>query len=81
MEIELDLESELSRQRNREIVRQTVSELSEPDREIFIRRYFYCERVRTIALRLGLSPKAVENKLFRGKQKLKALLMERGIAI
>ena len=81
MQMELDLESELSRKRNREIVRQTVSELPEPDREIFIRRYFYCERVKAIALRLGLSPKAVENKLFRGKQKLKALLIEQGAVV
>lgn len=78
LEMELDLESELSRKRNGEIVRQTVLELSEPDREIFIRRYFYCERVKEIALRLELSPKAVENKLFRGRQKLKKLLIQRG---
>ncbi len=81
LEMELDLESELSRKRNGEIVRQTVLELPEPDREIFIRRYFYCERVKAIALQMGLSPKAVENKLFRGRQRLKELLIQRGASM
>ena len=81
LEIDLDLASELARKQNGLIVRQMISELPEPDREIFIRRYFYCERVKEIALRIGLSPKAVENKLFRGRQKLRILLLERGVSI
>ena len=81
LQIELDLDSELARKQNGVIVRQMVSELPEPDREIFIRRYFYCEQIKEIALKVGLSSKTVENKLFRDRQKLKKLLLERGISV
>lgn len=61
------------------IVRQVVAEMGEPDRTIFAMRFFYEYKVKEIALKLGLSEKQVENRLFRSKRVLKKKLEERGI--
>ena len=60
-------------------VRQVVVEMDEPDRTIFVMRFFQNRKVKEIALHLELSEKQVENKLFRSKGVLKKKLMERGI--
>ena len=61
------------------LVNRTVAEMGEPDREIFIRRYFYFEKIREIAEHLSMNSKTVETKLLRGKEKLRTLLIERGV--
>lgn len=43
------------------------------DREIFIRRYFYYEKIEDIAKRKGLTRQAVDSRLFRMRAKLKGL--------
>lgn len=76
--VDLDLSSQLMQSELTELLRRMLAELPHPDREIFIRRYYYCERVKDIAKKLGLSPKVVENKLFRGRRKLKNALLLAG---
>lgn len=61
------------------ILHQTIEEMDEPARSIFILRYFYFEKVADIARQLGLPYKKVENILFREKSKLRRILTERGI--
>lgn len=77
----LDLEDETARRINAEIVQQSIDGLDEPDRTIFIRRYYYLERVKTIADYLQISEKAVEHRLARGRERLKKQLLERGIML
>lgn len=60
-------------------VRQVVAEMTEPDRTIFAMRFFQNYRVKEIALKMDLSEKQVENRLFRSKSVLKEKLKERGI--
>lgn len=48
-----------------------VRMLKEPDREILIRRFYYDQKPREIALALCMSVKQVENRLFRTKMKLR----------
>lgn len=79
--VEFDPVDKLAREANRQIVHSTVSDMGSPDKEIFIMRYFFGERVSVIAEKLNISHKAVENKLYRGKKKLKAELIERGIIL
>ncbi|USG66404.1 sigma-70 family RNA polymerase sigma factor [Brevibacillus ruminantium] len=67
----------ISRERSAEIVR-LVDSLSEPDRTIFIRRYFSYESMETIATAMGLTKRAVENRLFRTRQILKQQLQPEG---
>ncbi|MGL6174566.1 MAG: RNA polymerase sigma factor [Cellulosilyticaceae bacterium] len=62
------------------ILNEVIDTLPEPDREIFIRRYFYLEKMGEIAIRLGINAQTVGTKLFRGKKKLEKSLRERGIA-
>ena len=62
------------------LVLAALNTLPEPDREIFIRRYFYMEKIIDIAEVLHLNVQTVGTKLFRGKKKLERALKERGVA-
>lgn len=73
-------ESSLIQEEDTRLINEVVGTLPEPDREIFIRRYFYMEKVIDIAARLGLNAQTVATKLFRGKKKLETALRERGVA-
>lgn len=55
---------------NYQALYEAVRQLPEPTREILIRRYFYEEKPRDIALKLSLPKKEVENRLYRGKKML-----------
>ena len=58
-----------------------VNEMEEPDRMIFIRRYYYVERIRCIAEAVGLSEKAVERRLARGRARLRDALLKEGVIL
>ena len=73
------VEQEYGRKEEERILHETISELEEPERSIFILRYFYFFRIKEIAGRLKLSEKKVENSLYRGKQRLKGMLMQKGV--
>lgn len=60
-------------------IRQVIESLPEPDDEIFIRRYFYFEKIIDIAGALNMKEQTVTTKLHRGKQRLAKLFKERGI--
>lgn len=70
-----DLTELAAAKENARLLRQAVDRLPQPDREIFIRRYYLYEQVKEIAARLGLPEKAVENRLFRGRRRLRRELM------
>ncbi len=73
------LESEIERRRCEAILHTCLEQMKEPDKSVFLYRYFYGYRVKDIAEILSLSVKQVENILFRGKEKLRKDLLERGI--
>lgn len=54
--------------------RTAVDAMSEPDREIFLRHYFYAQSVADIALALDMNANTVKTRLRRGREKLKAEL-------
>lgn len=76
-----DLVEQLGTLEQRRLVQECVCALAEPDRQIFIRRYFWGEKVGAIAAALQLPPKTVENRLYRGRQRLRTALLERGISV
>ena len=82
-EIDLDfsIDNDLYRNINKTIIQDTLDKLEEPDREIFIRRYFLYESVNEIANKINVNAKLVENKLYRSKKKLKEILVNKGINI
>lgn len=53
-----------------------IGNLKEEDREIFIRRYFYNQSIKQIAEACKLTVSAAENRLWRGREKLKVLLQK-----
>lgn len=75
----LNIENDFVKKSNEEILHDCLNRTEEPDRSVFILRYFYGVKVKEIAIKLKLTPKKVENILFRGKAKLEKLLNERGI--
>lgn len=81
LEFELDLENEVFKTINKDIIKETLNSLPQPDRDIFIRRYYLYESIKEIASSLNLNDKAVENKLYRGKDKLKTSLINNGIIL
>lgn len=80
-ELDTDLETETFKTINKEIIKETLNNMPHPDKEIFIRRYYLYESVKEIASYLNMNDKAVENRLYRGKEKLKAALINNGIIL
>ncbi len=68
----------LLEQERRKALLLAVQALGEPEREILIRRYFYEQKPKQIALALELTVKQVDNYLYRTKQKLRQMLTEGG---
>lgn len=81
LNVDVDLTNAVSRTINKNIIKETIDSLPHPDKDIFIRRYFLFESVKEIAALLELTPKAVENRLYRGKDKLREELLNKGIII
>ena len=84
-ELSLDLpadfstENELVRREHEAILHTCLEQMKEPDKSVFLFRYFYGYKISDIAVLLNLPHKKVENILFRGKEKLRRDLYERGI--
>lgn len=73
-----NLENELERKQCEAILHTCLENMKEPDKSVFLYRYFYGYRVGDIADMLHLTKKQVENILYRGKEKLRKDLLERG---
>ena len=66
----------LEREETRQLVRQAVLSMEQPDREIFLRFYYYGQKQEEISNEMSMSISAVKSRLFRGREKLKAALMD-----
>lgn len=60
-------------------VRQAVNEMEEPDRTVFILRYFWYFSYEEIAERTGLTAVKVKNILYRSKKGLRETLIRMGV--
>ncbi|MBQ7801672.1 MAG: RNA polymerase sigma factor [Oscillospiraceae bacterium] len=60
-------------------VRRAVESLPQPDREVFLRHYYYAQTVREIASYMDLNESTVKTKLRRGRGRLKELLTRWGV--
>lgn len=61
------------------IVHKTIGEMPEPDRTIFILRYFYNFTLKEISQRLNLKQGNIESRLRRNKKKLRENLERKGV--
>ncbi len=60
------------------IIRQAILALGWPDREVFLRYYYYNQSTSEIADEMNLNAEAVKSKLRRGRIKLKEILEQGG---
>ena len=74
-------EDESIRREEYEVLRKTVDEMPEPDRTIFIRHYYFCQKTATVAKEMGLNVNTVQSKLRRGRENLRRKLTEGGYFI
>jgi RNA polymerase sigma-70 factor (ECF subfamily) len=73
-------ESELIDGEPHKLARKAVMSMEEPDREIFLRHYYYCQTVATIAYNMQMNVSTVKSRLARGRQKLKQTLQTGGVS-
>ena len=71
-------ERELDRKETARIVNTTLARLDRPQRELFVRHYYYGQTVREAALAMGLNPSTAKTWLRRGRETLKAILKKEG---
>lgn len=57
-----------------ETVRSCVLGMEEPDREIFLRHYYYHQKTQQIAQEMGMNHSTVRSRLRRGRESLKRTL-------
>lgn len=69
-------QAELERREKKSILWNMIHELGEPDSEIFIRYYYYEEKIKHIAKCMGLRVSTIKTKLVRGRRKLKEKMIE-----
>ena len=79
--IDVDFDSDESAKINEDIIRECVSSMPSPDREIFISRYYYEKPVAVIAREQGLKERRVEYILSKGKRRLRKALLKGGILL
>lgn len=70
---------QLERAEEAALVRQAVDSLPTPDREVFLRHYYYAQTVREISSYMNLNESTVKTKLRRGRMRLKELLTGWGL--
>lgn len=74
-----NIEEEFARRYNYNLVHELVEAMEEPDRRIFILRYFYNYKIKEIAWDVGLPEDNVESRIRRNRKKLKEELMKGGV--
>lgn len=73
----MGLQEALLREESRQELAEAVRSLSGVERDILLRRYYYEQKPRQIAIALELSVKQVDNYLYRSKQKLRETIRSR----
>lgn len=74
LSVSAGLQEELMSRETRQELVAAINALGEPGREILVRRYYYGQKPRAIALALGMTVKQVDNFLYRAKRQLRQAL-------
>ncbi len=64
----------LEREDQDQVIRKLVYSMPQPDKEIFLRFYYYCQTVSVIANQMQMNPSTVKTKLKRGRERLRYYL-------
>ena len=68
-------EGMLDRAEEQRLVRRAVDSLPQPDREIFLRHYYYAQTVTEISRDMEINESTIKTKLRRGRLRLKTMLV------
>ena len=68
----------LDKKETARVVNQALSQLDKPQRELFVRHYYYGQTVQEAALAMGLNLSTAKTWLRRGRAALKAILEQEG---
>ena len=74
LSVSMGMQEELIGRETRQELIAAVNALGEPGREILVRRYYFNQKPRQIALALGMTVKQVDNSLYRSKRQLRQTL-------
>lgn len=69
-----NLEQQILLREDQEQVMQIINSFSDTDRQIFIRRFFFGEKINDLAEVFNLSRSAIDNRLLRGRKAIKEVL-------
>ena len=64
----------LEREDQDQLIRKLVYSMPQPDKEIFLRFYYYCQSVSVIANQMQMNPSTIKTKLRRGRERLRTFL-------
>ncbi len=78
LEDDFSLSAEVEKNAAAAQLREIISEIEMPDREIIIRYYYYAQNTTKISEVMGLNLHTVKSKLQRTRSKIKSKLLERG---
>ena len=73
---EQSLQLEISEQK--EIINEALQQMNEEDKTIFIRYYYYYEKIADISKELSINESTIKSKLSRGRKLIKQAFTERG---
>jgi RNA polymerase sigma-70 factor (ECF subfamily) len=66
----------LEREDQDQLIRRLVYSMPQPDKEIFLRFYYYCQSVSVIANQMQMNPSTIKTKLKRGRERLRTFLSD-----
>ncbi len=69
-----NLETQLISREEQESIISIINNFNNIDKELFIRRYFYNEKINDLMQSLGLTRSAIDNRLLRGRKLIKEAL-------
>lgn len=72
-------ENRVLRREQARLVREAVLGMSQPDREIFLRYYYYLQTSAQIAREMGMEDSTVRVRLMRGRNTLKKTLWKEDV--
>lgn len=75
---DLDLERDVAAQEQAKFIKEAILAMQHPDREIFLRHYYYCQTISLISQEMGMNDATVKSKLRRGREKLRQVLCKGG---
>lgn len=76
---ESDPVRDIERREQARLVRQALEAMGEPDREIFLRHYYYYQPLSKIAAEMDMNLSTVKSRLCRGRNKLADILRKGGV--